>query len=823
MDPLAAVSLAANIFAFLEAGCKAVREFNDLRLNRLIMTRENVRIRKITDELKYVSNGLAADGPASLRSLAGECVVLCEELLDSLKRLTVKDPNSKLESSKVVWNSFWKASEISSKQATEKQSGFNKKLDGIENDIRQLSDSRSNHFAQLRSDLLSAIQSCSSSSTQEDRPQTGSAKVSYVLVGQRLLHFQDTLGATLSEVQILMKLRFDGIFDREDGIKNATDGTFSWPLQEKDLSIDDVGGNIQPEGSTYKQLKEEMQFRSWLTSGRGIFHISGKAGSGKSTLMKKIWLESQTQECLKQWAGDQNLCYAAFFFWSSGNEYQKSLTGLYRSILFSVLNKHPNLIPDVFPKIWYEDQEISPNALFNLTRPHNIEEALQILIGKTISGNYCLCLLIDGLDEYDADSEDHWNLAKKLRDWAIRSDGNIKLCVSSRPHIQFQQTFESSKHPDQHQIHLHKLNSSDIERHCETMFTSDEDFNGLKTLRENYKDLINEIVPRAEGVFLWAVLVVRIILSEARRHGRETDLRRKLDELPGDMDKLYDRIIGSLSRPDREIANRILLVVLTNPFRSDVNALCLRWLADENEWRRACSDTKYTESEREDHVSYVKKHLDGWTQGLVEAVDQIDPFRYDSRDFATKIKFFHRTIREYLSKPERLHELLSSCPKLGLADLHAHLRLAEIKCLGHDISDGFCEKLYPYGYEILHMRFDTCMTQGKDENNFCQVAWSLLKELASVLPSNFLVTPFLGLAYLPFYSYVELPPPYQMSLIHFAASLGRSSDYMNAGVIDSAFPDAEPSARNLLLSTCLPPAYSLNGFRSVTRSQGRTL
>jgi hypothetical protein len=42
---------------------------------------------------------------------------------------------------------------------------------------------------------------------------------------------------------------------------------------------------------------------NWLSSGTGIFHISGKLGSGKSTLMKFICEHESTAAMLRQWAG----------------------------------------------------------------------------------------------------------------------------------------------------------------------------------------------------------------------------------------------------------------------------------------------------------------------------------------------------------------------------------------------------------------------------------------------------------------------------------------------------------------------------------------
>ena len=57
--------------------------------------------------------------------------------------------------------------------------------------------------------------------------------------------------------------------------------------------------------NNYSDVKEsgKMRFTNWLLYGKGIFHISGKLGAGKSTLMKYLGDSSQTKTKLEEWAG----------------------------------------------------------------------------------------------------------------------------------------------------------------------------------------------------------------------------------------------------------------------------------------------------------------------------------------------------------------------------------------------------------------------------------------------------------------------------------------------------------------------------------------
>jgi len=65
-------------------------------------------------------------------------------------------------------------------------------------------------------------------------------------------------------------------------------------------------------------------FPRWLASSSNLFWITGKAGSGKSTLMKYISdFKSggegvfQCQEYLREWSGKGKLTTASVYFWGS--------------------------------------------------------------------------------------------------------------------------------------------------------------------------------------------------------------------------------------------------------------------------------------------------------------------------------------------------------------------------------------------------------------------------------------------------------------------------------------------------------------------------
>lgn len=95
--------------------------------------------------------------------------------------------------------------------------------------------------------------------------------------------------------------------------------------------------------------EEQSPIRNWLLNSSGVFWISGKAGSGKSTLVKFLADNELTTALLENWVGfEENsakadkvrkLVKASYYFWKSGYPIQKSLRGLYQCMLYNIFHQ----------------------------------------------------------------------------------------------------------------------------------------------------------------------------------------------------------------------------------------------------------------------------------------------------------------------------------------------------------------------------------------------------------------------------------------------------------------------------------------------------
>jgi ABC-type glutathione transport system ATPase component len=136
------------------------------------------------------------------------------------------------------------------------------------------------------------------------------------------------------EIEILQSLRYKSMTVRHSNITEAYNETFRWIFNTDKLPVYDA--------------RSKIGFSRWLCSEGGIFWVSGKAGSGKSTLMKYICDSTQTAASLHQWAGGAKLVTASYYFWNAGTDMQKSQQGLLQSLLYEILTRCPDLIPTVF-------------------------------------------------------------------------------------------------------------------------------------------------------------------------------------------------------------------------------------------------------------------------------------------------------------------------------------------------------------------------------------------------------------------------------------------------------------------------------------------
>ncbi|KAK7187201.1 small s protein [Paraphaeosphaeria sporulosa] len=262
------------------------------------------------------------------------------------------------------------------------------------------------------------------------------------------------------------------------------------------------------------------------------YFINGKAGSGKSTLMKYIVSHPQTKAGLRKWAGQHKLLTQHFFFWNAGTQLQKSHTGMLRSLLHSVLTQYHDLIPAVFPTLYADGIPISDDEPPSYIELKSAFERLKIRSASFLR----ICIFIDGVDEFEGDHRDMSTFLCSIASSAI------KVVVSSRPINACLNVFRKSP-----TLRLQDLTQDDMSVFIRDRLSSHPMMAELQAESpEKAATLKAEIQEKAEGVFLWVRLVIGLLLRGLEDGDDFDDLLPKLRALPSDLRELYTRMMQKM-------------------------------------------------------------------------------------------------------------------------------------------------------------------------------------------------------------------------------------------------------------------------------------
>ncbi|KAL2836736.1 hypothetical protein BJX68DRAFT_273368 [Aspergillus pseudodeflectus] len=590
MEALAALSLAGTIIQVVDFGSKILTTTHEL-----YKSTENITIfqqcelvtadlHKITQQLNNCNprrsrNSRISPTPDidnSLQSLLNECFNVASKLLARFEKLRVRGKKTKYKTFSQAVKAVFSESEI---QIVDLRAQVNTLIStdsrqtNIDRDTRGLIMALSRHedrietqgtaIAQLlgKIDLIAQDQARTLAAvTQIDRAKS---KASSKEVKQ--MSFLDGVLSWSGEVRgaegaadlqrdmksrvtkvLLQELSYPAINDREDAITEAHQETFRWILSD--------------------QSPLTQSFVDWLQKGQGVYWINGKAASGKSTLMKYIFEQPDFRSLLKDWTRGDDLITARFYFWSSGTPEQRSQKGLLRSLLHEILLQDMTLAPLLFPVRWATiySRLCEPFAYNNIEAPDSwalpeLTYGFEQLVHQD-TRHKRICLLIDGLDEYEGD---HRYIASLF--WKIAASTDIKVCLSSRPLLAFQDAFASAP-----SFRLQDFTYEDIKGYVTATFSDNQYFCALeRDDPDTASELIESVLQRADGVFLWVRLVVASLLEGLGNRDTIEDLQERLLLLPDDLSDLYDNMLNSIPPRYQERAAKVFDLIEASHFVMD--------------------------------------------------------------------------------------------------------------------------------------------------------------------------------------------------------------------------------------------------------------
>jgi hypothetical protein len=464
------------------------------------------------------------------------------------------------------------------------------------------------------------------------------------------------------QISILESLRSDDMLRREGDITEAFGATYTWAFDTKASSLS-----------------------SWLRTGTGIFWISGKPGSGKSTFMKAIAVTrlEQTSAMLRLWSGGKHLILLKHFFWSTGTTLQSSYKGLLEGLVYQALRQALELIPKACPVRWAKTGAAADSRDLTLWSESELKETLNKIIDENES-THAFCFFINGLDEF---AENHYALVKyTIEYFATRS--NVKLCVSSRPHNVFRNSLGSA---NQQKLQLELMNHQDIDQFVKGRLEQNQLFRDLAERDTRAQDLAFEIRKRAEGVFLWVHLVVWELMDGLGENDDIATLQRRLDMLPEDLEKFFKHIIESVARVYRSYTAKCLL--LAQRAREPLPVMAYAFLYEEGEDPAALTRLTVSPMSREDIREkrvLVATRISSWCKGLIEVKEMPtantwEPLRKH------RVDFLHLSVKDFIVTPYMQGFLMEHAgaefqPEYKLAQLFtAMARIVDVRGLDDEM------------------------------------------------------------------------------------------------------------------------------------------
>jgi hypothetical protein len=438
---------------------------------------------------------------------------------------------------------------------------------------------------------------------------------------------------------------------------------------------------VHPE--TYDWIFEE-KFQSWIRSADPIFWISGKPGSGKSTLMKYLVDSNRTARLLEDWSGAHKLVIANYFFWINGVALQRSQEGLLRTLLYDILHQCPELIRHALPDMFRVATVSLSNSRAWSYPTWTREELLQAFqrlntVGKLDTR---FCIFVDGLDEYEGHHDD---LIRTIR--SLTKLG-VKLCIASRPWNIFEEAFGFHK---ERKIYMQDLNKSDMQRFVDDRLRGHKNFS--KVAGTHGDEIVSEIVEKSQGVFLWVHLVVRSLLEGLRNMDTVKLLRKRLRAFPSDLDLFFRHMFLSLDHTYRTHLSHMFQIALAA--RRPLSPFAY-WFLDkfEENPNMALSMPTQVGSSRDtaEKIREVAIRINGRCRGLMEVscasiTNRIEEktseeLFFDDANVHASVDFLHRTVKDFLMVSE-IQALLRDWQEPGFQPNLAlcKMSLAELKFL----------------------------------------------------------------------------------------------------------------------------------------------
>lgn len=325
-----------------------------------------------------------------------------------------------------------------------------------------------------------------------------------------------------------------------------------------------------------------------------------------------------------------------YFFNARGAELEKTPLGMLRSLLVQLLEHEPSLYDQLLPIFRIKNLNHKPGK-WEWREP----ELRRFFLSKLQNcRSRPFLLIIDALDECSED--DVQKVAEFLQDLSTNATdaGNtLNICLSSRhyPFIRFKRYQELV-------LEKEKQHDEDIVQYISTNLTMKD---------ESIEEAIRE---KSSGIFMWVVLVIKM-LNRAYEDGKIEAMKQKLNEMPAELEKVFETILGA-NNPDKGETILILQWVLfaKEPLSPEEIYFAIRAGAD--------SQTLSKSDLLQITPGIIRRRIISSSRGLIE-------IRKGKKE---TVQFIHKSVNDFLLRNRRLQILDPKLKRNPIAISHDRLK-----------------------------------------------------------------------------------------------------------------------------------------------------
>lgn len=494
----------------------------------------------------------------------------------------------------------------------------------------------------------------------------------------------------------MQSLRLEGAEVRFNNIERAHKATLGW-------------------------VSEHPVLQAWITSrSPQIVWVSGKPGSGKSTLAKFIVEQLKAQEKPKKPSTAPPIVIGIFFS-DRGNEIFNSVQGFYQMVLYQLTLQQKPALFSLFPG--KKEDLTGKNPMLSVDA---LRDSLLSIMEKEEAGS--IRIIIDAFDESSEECK-HTVLPFLLREFA-RLPSAPQILITSRAHANL--GIFLHKYPT---IKLNELNGNDIYEYVSDEISS---YHSYHRSDDIIKRLVQKVVNRSDGVFLW----VRLVAAELRKGkmivGDLHELEAAIYSLPRDLTSFYDRILNTLDMSPESETYRIFEWVLFAARPKRVSELCCAVVMGLTTSQRP--DNLKALQSKQAPAELMQARIKEYSGGLLEvkiadSVSQSVSFEFSHADADAGadqsavermiVQVIHQSVKEYflavvISKKKALgtEEESPATPLFVPGVAHAHLAKACISFLAFpDFNKedwGYNDKVEPrklWIYSDRHLRDHVALSE----------------------------------------------------------------------------------------------------------------